>query len=538
MRSAVPGAIVRSANRRAFLAVVALVCGVLAHAEHSGAATYYVRGDGGSAAQCTGLADAPYSGKGVAQACAWKHPYIALPPTSSSHPVASRIHGGDTLLIGRGSYMMGYGAPETDTCFSGGAYDCHIQPPPGGLDKEHPTRILGQGHDQGCTAPPELWGTEAAHVVLALNGTKQRELAHVEVGCLELTDHSSCVINHCIGDKCSGGPRQIDRCPDKYPFGPFAALGIYAADATDINLHDVNIHGMAGEGVSAGRLTDWTVSNLRIWANGFAGWDGDISNGGVDPTSNRGTIRFSKLEIAWSGCGERYPDKEIFGCWGQEENGYGDGFSTGKTAGDWVFEDSHIHHNTQDGLDLLYVDGSGSVTVRRMRAEGNAGNQLKISGNATISDSVVDGNCASFRGVGNMQEGDQCRADGGAIHFKLMDGKRSVVENTRVTGEGGCLIVGSGGGKDAVMVLRDNTLTGSPRWDDKGQLACGYYLHESKGRVEVERNTIRNVKTSSRLQGVCAQQADGSLLGAACEKLKKLYRSLRGSTSVHAIAGG
>lgn len=35
---------------------------------------YYVRPDGGTSTQCTGLIDAPYSGTGSAQPCALSHP--------------------------------------------------------------------------------------------------------------------------------------------------------------------------------------------------------------------------------------------------------------------------------------------------------------------------------------------------------------------------------------------------------------------------------------------------------------------------------
>ena len=70
---------------------------------------YYVREDGGSALECTGLADAPYPGSGTGQPCAWNHPFQALPPDD-----APRIARGDTLIIASGLYMMGYGAPGAD----------------------------------------------------------------------------------------------------------------------------------------------------------------------------------------------------------------------------------------------------------------------------------------------------------------------------------------------------------------------------------------------------------------------------------------
>lgn len=496
----------------------ALICIALCGPLH--AKTYYVRTDGGSAVQCTGQADAAYPGHGIGRPCAWSHPFIALPPTTPERPIAAHIAGGDTLIIGHGSYMMGLGAagaPEMAACYATYPADCHMQPVPAGPDAEHRTRVLGAGWAEGCSRPPELWGTRAVHRILDL--TKS---SNIEIGCLELTDHSSCIVNHCIVGNCTGGPDQFDRCGSDGN-DHYAQNGLWSTDAANVNLRDINIHGVGGEGVHAGRMTDWRVERLRIWANGFAGWDADVSNGGVEPTSNSGTLYFSRLEIGWSGCGERYPGKQIFGCWGQLEGGYGDGFSTGRSGGKWVLEDSYAHHNTQDGFDLLYLDGTASLEMRRVRAEGNAGNQLKVSGAASIDDSEVVGNCAYFRGVGNMQDGDQCRADGGAIALALMDHKRSTVANTQVTGEGGCLIVGSGGGKESLLVLRGNTLIGKPRWDDKNKLACGYYLYQSEGKVEASGNKISNVKTSSMLYEFCAEHPQ------ACARMKEMYRTVRSS---------
>ncbi len=484
------------------------------------AATWYVRTDGGTAAQCTGAADAPYPGKGEGVACAWSHPFIALPPQTPEHPVPARIAGGDTLVIGAGSYAMGYGAPAAEACYESFTPDCHMQAVPAGPDKAHPTRVLGAGWDQGCKAPPELWGTGAAHRILDLTKSSNSEVA-----CLELTDHSSCIVNHCSMDNCTGGPAERDRCgegDDK----AYAQNGLWSTDAANVVLRDLDIHGIGGEAVHAGRMADWTVERVRLWANGFAGWDADVSNGGVEPTASTGTLSFRHVEIAWNGCGERWPGGEIFGCWGQLEGGYGDGLATGRSGGRWLVEDSHVHHNTQDGIDLLYVDG-GKVELRRVRAEGNAGNQVKGSGEVLVEDADLDGNCAAMRGKGNLQPGDLCRADGAAVAIALVDGTRSEVRGSRITGEGGCLVTGSSGGTGSLLALHDNTLTGKPRWDDPKRLTCGYFLYESQGRIEASGNTIDNVSTSSTMTQFCARQIQGSLMDEACHKIRDAYRALQ-----------
>jgi hypothetical protein len=475
------------------------------------AATYYVRTDGGTAEQCTGLADAPYPGSGSAQPCAWSHPFVALPPVNNEHRVPARIAGGDTLIIGRGSYMMGYGAPDTSTCYANYTADCHMQPIPAGPDPAHKTRILGQGWDQGCSAPPELWGSAGAYTVLDMTRS-----SNTEVACLEVTDHSSCIVNHCSAGNCTGGPTQIDRCKTG---DPYAGNGLIASDAANVSLQDIDIHGIGGEGVRSGRLTDWDVVNLRLWANGFAGWDGDIRNGVPSAdTSNHGTIRFSRLEIAWSGCGERYPTGEIFGCWDQNEGGYGDGLGTGPTGGDWVIEDSYIHHNVSDGIDLLYANGSGSVTYRRVKAEGNAGNQLKVAGPSLVEDSVVIGSCAlpwstfppnnytgayessQFRGKYNMELSGTCRASGDAIAVSLSPGATSTLRQNTVTGQGGCLVMYTQGDASSTIQLSNNVLYGGNNdWltfatGGGVRPTCGIYGYQSGAQLVTDNNLVWAVR--------------------------------------------
>ncbi len=223
--------------------------------------TWYVRPDGGSPTQCTGRANAPYPGSGAAQPCAWDHPFRALPPGDSP-----RIAGGDTLIIGAGSYMMGYGAPGADNCYPDGAFGCHMPPILGGPDPTRRTRILGAGWDAGCTNPPELWGTERPWFIVNLTDS-----SNVELACLEITDHSSCVEDHTGGLACER---------DTYPFGPWASYGLYAEDSANVYLLDLNIHGLAAGGVHAGRLRDWTVEDAdlsgailkgaNLWLTGFS----------------------------------------------------------------------------------------------------------------------------------------------------------------------------------------------------------------------------------------------------------------------------
>jgi len=387
-------------------------------------AAYYVRPDGGSAAQCTGLVDAPYPGTGTGQPCAWNHPFQALPPGE-----APRIAGGDTLWIAAGSYRMGYGAPGAEACDYEASYDCLMAPLPSGPDPDHPTRLLGAGGDTGCPAPPELWGTGRPWFIVNLT-----DASNVEVACLEITDHSGCIEDHM--HPTGGSPLTCAR--DTPPYGDWAATGLYAEDSANVTLRDLDIHGLAAGGVQAGRLSDWTVERVRIVGNGFVGWDGDLS--GDD--ANTGTLTFRHWRVEWNGCGETYPEQDHIGCWGQEAGGYGDGVGTGTTGGRWIIEDSAFLHNASDGLDLLYTRlPDAAIEIRRTVSAGNAGNQIKVTGPLTMENALLVSNCGFFEGLPYWNSDDTCRAGGDALVLAMNPGDQVSVVNSTITGEGGCLAI-------------------------------------------------------------------------------------------------
>jgi hypothetical protein len=446
------------------------------NAASAAAATYYVRPDGGSPDQCTGLADAAYPGSGTAQPCAWDHPFRALPPDDTP-----RIVGGDTLIIASGSYTMGLGAPGADNCDASYPWDCYMPPIPSGLDPTHPTRILGQGWDSGCPNPPELWGRERTGMILNLIGSSNAEIA-----CLELTDHSTCVEGHTGGLACER---------DTYPYGEWAADGIHAEDSANAHLHDLNIHGLAIAGIYAGRLTDWTVEDVRIAGNGWVGWEGDID--GAD--SNSGTLIFRRWTVEWNGCAETYPGGQPTGCWAQTASGYGDGVGTGETGGHWIIEDSAFLHNTSDGLDLLYTRVAGSqIEIRRTIAEGNAGNQIKANGPTQIENSVIVGNCGYFEGQSFTYSVDNCRAYGNALALNLQPGNAVTVTNNTLTSEGDCLVEviceGSCTGAESVR-MRNNIFLGQTDLASPGENACFVYQENfTTDPLDTDYAIIHNVK--------------------------------------------
>jgi hypothetical protein len=441
-------------------------------ASHPPGTTYYVRPDGGSAERCSGVVDAPYPGTGTNQPCAWDHPFRALVPPHEY----TRLQGGDTLVIDRGNYQMGYGAPGAEGCDYTASYECHMPPIPSGTDATHPTRILGAGWDAGCAAPPELWGTGRPWFIVNLTGS-----SNVVVACLEITDHSSCIEDHLFPT--GGSPLTCER--DTPPYGDWAAAGLYAEDSTSVHLEDLNIHGLANAGVIAGRLRDWTVENVQIVGNGSAGWDGDLVGDGTN-SDNHGTLLFRHWMVEWNGCGETYPGGEHIGCWGQEAGGYGDGVGTGLTGGHWIIEDSAFLRNTSDGLDLLYARmPDAKIEIRRTISAGNDGNQIKTSGEVSIENSVIISNCGFFHDMPYWNNGDDCRAGGDALALALNPGGRASVANSTITGEGGCLVIAGcaldqtcNGGEQ--LLLRNDLFQGQPAFFSPGDDTCfAWYDDES-----------------------------------------------------------
>ena len=443
-------------------------------------ATYYVRTDGGSAEQCTGLVNAPYPGSGTNQPCAWDHPFRALPPGGTP-----RISGGDTLIIGPGSYRMGYGAPETSVnCDAGGAFDCLMPPIPGGPDPAHRTRILGAGWNTGCASPPELWGAERPWFIVNLTDS-----SNVELACLEITDHSGCVESHSGGLACQR---------DTAPYGDWASYGLYAEDSANVYLHDLDIHGLAAGGVHAGRITDWTVERVRVAGNGSVGWDGDLWDAFGD--SNSGTLTFRHLTVEWNGCGETYPGEQPTGCWAQSAGGYGDGFATGESGGHWIVEDSVIRYNTSDGLDFLYIRAPGSsIEIRRTLVEGNAGNQIKNArGPFLLENSIIVGNCGFFDGQPFTYNVDNCRALGDALALGLTPGDHVTVTNNTFTSEGDCLVTaecyGTCNGSEQVL-LRNNIFQGQVDFLQPFENTCLVYQETFPADpFDVDYSIINNVK--------------------------------------------
>lgn len=451
--------------------------------------TYYIRPDGGDTSECNGKTNASYSGSGLNQNCAWKHPFYAFPPnTTDQNPEGTaNIPRGSTLIIARGNYMMGYGATNTTNCNTSWTYACKPSAVPSGLSSHQPTRILGEGYDRGCTSAPKLWGTQRAGHVFNLISS-----SHVEVACLEITDNQACVENHCHGGNCQGVVARCER--NNFPYGEWASTGITARDSDQVKLTDVNIHGLANKGLHIGRISNWFMERVKINGNGWVGWDGDV---GANNSSNNGVISFKDSEISWNGCVQNQ-DGTHTGCWGQQSGGYGDGLGTHETSGNWIFENVKVMNNASDGIDLLYMNG-GSVNVKHSYFKGNAGNQLKTKAGGLIENNVIIGDCSFFNNNPghNLSGGDHCRALGNTVSVGLLSGHTVTLKHNTITGEGDCLILSGGGDSSSHLNVYNNILHGQTDWRQPFEKTCGHYQDGGGHQTSFVNNIMYELKNSA-----------------------------------------
>jgi hypothetical protein len=211
-------------------------------------------------------------------------------------------------------------------------------------------------------------------------------------------------------------------------------------------------------------------------------------------------MRFTRWTVEWNGCAESWPEKVPNGCWAQSAGGYGDGVGTGATRGRWIIEDSKFLNNTSDGLDLLYHTLGGSVTLNRVHAEGNAGNQVKVTGQTQITDSVLVGNCAFFEDQPFNYWVDHCRALGNTLELVFTNGEQSSIVNSTIYGQGDGLI--GGGPREGfqcngaeTITARNNILVGSADYFDPANTTFLFYQEGCSGlKLDSDYNLIYNVK--------------------------------------------
>lgn len=497
----------------------------------SQAAEFFVRPDGGSWTQCDGSVNGAYSAGITDRKCAVKHLFELLDPQTRT---TIRISGGDIINVmnnqdgSRAEYEMGrHGSYVNGNCNSSWNYGCYMPSVPAGA-AGNPTIIRGEGWNTGCQNPPQLWGSGRATQIFTLSNTQ-----HVQLSCMEITDHSSCI-------SAAGYPDKSLVCDRSSPYTkPFADRGMYMTDSSNITLTDLTISGL-NNGIKAGRLGDVTLERVHLFANNSAGWEGDLADGSGN-SSNTGTVTFKDSAITFSGCGLIYnPGQADHGkphaCAKQDIGGYGDGLGTAKTAGNWIFDNVKVMHNNSDGLDLLYHELGGKVTIKNSRIEGNAGNQLKISGNTEIVNNIVMGNCGwnSRQDAALGANGENCRAGGTALVLQWSNADdTAIVLNNSISSEGDCLLQGgqrSGvtvGAQSQILRVVNNIFYAMPDYLQPFENSCMFYtainyptmqihnnvVHQVKGYATPCTNFISNLPVGNNANnGTCTSRVSGSYL--------------------------
>jgi hypothetical protein len=132
--------------------------------------------------------------------------------------------------------------------------------------------------------------------------------------------------------------------------------------------------------------------------------------------------------------------------------------------------------------------------------EGNAGNQIKVAGPATIENTVAIGNCGFFADLAGsgLVGKDHCRANGNTLSLSPSPDSVITLLNNTITGQGDCLILIAGGDSSARVIARNNALIGKGEWnadrDDRGSPTCGYYRLDSDATLSFEHNLFWRLK--------------------------------------------
>lgn len=478
------------------------------------AATYYVRNDGSTATNCTGLADAPYDGSGTGEACAWRSLATALPRTGAL------ISGGDTVIIdhidetvgsGQAKYEIGYAGADMvidGTCYAAASYACTLAAIPAGSDSSHKTKIYGKNW-QSCdnllpNQKAQLFSSGKSSQLLTWN-------SNVDIRCLDLTTHQNCLRAGAV----SATQCQTD-CSLGTCYGSLNGLSGNGSGNTNVYVENVDVHGFYHGIFSIGN-GNITLSKTRLIANEFTGWEQDDGGGGA---SNTGTITLDRSKIMYTGCGEVYPlanndittTANLYDCHNDTQNGYGDAIGIPNVdPGAWTITDSEISYNGSDGLDLLHSTSASTVLVKRSKFVGNVGNTIKTgAGNAVIEDSLSFANCGWFKGqtftaydpaqsgrsgTGCNSNGtceatenstncsadcpafNICRASGNNFAIGLTSGKTFKLFNNTIAGNADIFIdiYGSGCDSTSQIISANNIYVGGKQYYQQADYPATYY---------------------------------------------------------------
>jgi hypothetical protein len=364
------------------------------------ATTWFVRTDGGTATQCTGLVNAPYPGSGSAQACAVNHPFWLL----DQGTFAWLISTGDTVQFEDiGPYYIGLtlnGLGQDWPFCHGQNSACIMAPLPAGSS----LKGFGAGscHNSTHTAlvnPTQFIALNNVFSMINIQGS-----VGVDVECFDLSQPDMCTSSGTsIPDTlhCHNGV-------NNYPIHALVLSYLTGDGPSDSTVRDLQIHGLANEAVTGGKMNlhgvtnTMTFSDIYMYGNANTGWNGDA--GGCTTTcESTGTINLSYINALWSGCMEIKPNGGTIGgngvttCVDQGTGGNGDNIVMIATGGTWNWNHVITKWGMQDGLDGLHmgddITSGVIVNISDLDSEGNEGQQLKVGGTVSATNSRLITNC-------------------------------------------------------------------------------------------------------------------------------------------------
>ena len=394
------------------------------------ATTWYVRPDGGTRysvneknGQCNGMYNAAYPGAGVNQNCAFGD--VRYLWTDGSYGNWGWVGaGGDKYLVNCPTdCRVGYSGPNDSSSdyFLGRPGDpagSGAPVPPSGTANAH-TQILGANFANCASdsAKAHINGGYGTYSVFNLSG-----VSYVDLACFDITDHSSC-----------GRQGQLNACSTNSPRSDFADSGIRTNNTTtNVTITDVRVHGLAVNGMVGATGTGVSLLRVALVGNASSGWNLDDGSG----TTGTGTLDMNYFSVLWNGCAEEYPIVDTMpyqDCTDDNSSGYGDGVGTATTTSSpaWIMNitNSTAAYNTQDGFDLLHLEGGGSrLTITNSLAYGNMGQQLKVGAASTARNNLLIGNCNALRqsipgtpAGYNSRLSDFCRAADVAVRINVQD---------------------------------------------------------------------------------------------------------------------
>ena len=138
--------------------------------------------------------------------------------------------------------------------------------------------------------------------------------------------------------------------------------------------------------------------------------------------------------------------------------------------------------------------------LNRVHAEGNAGNQIKVTGQTTITNSLLVGNCAFFEDQPFTYWVDHCRALGNTLCFFFTGGEQASIVNSTIYGQGDGLVASgpregfSCDGTEAITA-RNTIFLGDVDYFDATDITFLFYQEECDDlQLDSDYNIIHNAK--------------------------------------------